>query len=82
MQVCGIILAQLVLFLVGEATQWLGEISAGIFAADHEADLARGVGGNGGVCVRDVGEDLTTVLVEAGDEVEVVPDGLACMLNQ
>lgn len=49
------------------------DIAAGVLAADHEADLARGVGGNGGVSVLGDGEHLLAVLLEAGDQGQVKP---------
>jgi len=48
-----VVFAKLVLLFGGPATQRLLQIAIGVLAADHEADLARGIGGDGGVCVFD-----------------------------
>lgn len=47
--------------------------AAGAVGQEHEANLPRGIGGDGGVGVFDVGEDVTAGLVDLGDEVEVQP---------
>ena len=65
--------AQLVFLLGSPAPQWRCEIAISILAADHEADLAGWVGGDGGVCVFDRGEDLLAVLLQLGDQWEVEP---------
>lgn len=72
-----VVLAQLLFLLVGPATKGLLEVQASILAADHEADLSRRVGGDGGVSVFDVGEDLLASLLEVGDDVEVQPLALS-----
>lgn len=46
-----IILADLVFLLKGPASEWLADIAICVFAADHESDLAGGVGWDGGICV-------------------------------
>lgn len=73
-----VVLAQLVLFLSGPGAERGLEVAVGVLAADHEADLTRGVGGDGGVSVLDVGEDGLAVLLELSDEREVEPLVLGC----
>lgn len=70
--------AELLLFLLGPGPQGNPDVAAGILAADHEADLARGVGRDGGVSVLGNGEDLLAVLLELGDERQVQPLVLSC----
>ena len=77
-----VVLAQLVLLSLGPLADGLLEVAVGVKAADHEADLARGVGGDGGVGVLDVGEDLLAVLLELGDQGEVKPLVLGYMISQ
>lgn len=78
MDLLGVVLAELVLFLLRPGANGLLEVAVGILAADHEADLARWVGGDGGVGVLDVGEDGLAVLLELGDQWEVEPLVLGC----
>lgn len=73
-----VVSAQLLLLLGGPAAQRLLEVAVGVLAADHEADLAGGIGGDGGVAVLDVGEDLLAGLLEVGDERHVEPLVLGC----
>lgn len=54
------------------------DIAVGIFAADHEANLSRGVGRDGGVSVFGNGEYLLAVLFELRDEGQVKPLVLGC----
>ena len=49
------------------------DVSIFVFAADHEANLAGGVGGDGSVGVFDGGEDFFAGLFEVGDQGEVEP---------
>jgi len=77
-----VVLAKLVLLGLGPLADGLLEVAVGVKAADHEADLARGVGGDGGVGVLDVGEDLLAVLLELGDQGEVEPLVLGFMKSQ
>lgn len=73
-----VVLAKLLLLLNRPLTDRLLEVSVGVEAADHEADLARGVGGDGGVSVLNVREDLLAVLLEVGDQGKVKPLVLGC----
>jgi hypothetical protein len=73
-----VVSAQLVLFLRSPLAQRLANIAVGILAADHEANLTRWVGGDGGVCVFDSWEDLLAVLLELGDQWKVEPLVLSC----
>lgn len=68
-----IIPAKLLLLLERPAPQRHLDIPFGILAADHEADLAGRVGGDGGVSVFDGGEDFLAGFLELGDEREVQP---------
>ena len=67
-----------VLLLSWEAAEWVLEVAVGILAADHEADLARWGGWDGGVSVLDVREDLLAVCLELGDQWEMKPLVLRC----
>lgn len=62
-----------VLLLGGEVAERGLHVAAGVLGADHEADLAGGVGGNGGVGVLDGWENLLAVLLELGDQWQVEP---------
>jgi hypothetical protein len=73
-----VVSVELGLLLVGKGTERLGDNCVGVFGADHEADLARGVGGDCGVGVLGDGEDLTAGLLEVLDELEVEPLVLSC----
>lgn len=76
-----VVSAKLVFLLRGEAAQRLGDIAVGVLAADHEADLAGWVGWDGGVGVFDRWEDLLAVLLELGDQWEVEPLVLSCVVK-
>jgi hypothetical protein len=73
-----VVAVALILLLLGQSAERLGDVAAGLLAAHHEADLARGVGGDRGVGVLDDGEDLAAGLLEIGDELEVEPLVLSC----
>jgi hypothetical protein len=77
-----VVLAKLVLLGLGPLADGLLEVAAGVKGADHETDLAGGVGGDGGVGVLDVGENLLAVLLELGDQGEVKPLVLGYMDSQ
>jgi len=68
-----VVLAKLLLFLGRPAAQRLLEVKFGVLAADHEADLAGRVGGDGGVAIFDVGEDLLARLLQVDNEWHVEP---------
>lgn len=68
-----VVSAQFVLFLRTPRPQGHLDVPVGILAADHEPDLARRIGGNGGVGVLDHREDFLTVFLEFGDERQVKP---------
>lgn len=65
--------AKLLLLFGRPAAKGLLEVAVGVLAADHETDLAGGVGGDGGVTVLDVGEDLLASLLEVDNEGHVKP---------
>ena len=68
-----VIPAQLLFFLGAPAPQRLLDVAFRVLAADHEADLAGGVGGDGGVGVLDRWEDFEAGLAQGGDQGEVEP---------
>jgi hypothetical protein len=68
-----VVAVALILLLLGQSAERLGDVAAGLLAAHHEADLARGVGRDRGVGVLDDGEDLAAGLLKLGDELEVEP---------
>lgn len=68
-----VVSAQFLFFLRRPLANWLGDITVGILAADHEANLARWVGRNGGVGIFDCWEDLLAILLELGDQGKVKP---------
>ena len=73
-----VIFAQLLLFLGTPTTHRFFEVPLGILTTDHEADLTRRVGGDGGVGVLDHGKNLAAGPLEAGDERQVEPDVFGC----
>lgn len=73
MDVLVVVAAVLQLLLGGPGAERLADVAVGVLAADHEADLARGVGGDGGVGVLGDGEDRLAVLLELGNQVKVEP---------
>lgn len=52
-----VVLAELLLLLRRPAAKRLLDVALGVLGADHEANLARWVGRDGGVRVLDSGED-------------------------
>jgi len=68
-----IVFAQLLFFLSSEGTERCGDITVGVLAADHEPNLARGVGGDCSVSVLNGWEDFLTILLELSDQWEVEP---------
>lgn len=60
------------------ASQRRCDVSVLVFAAHHEADLARRIGGDCGVGVLDRREDFLAGLFEIGDEGEVEPLVFRC----
>jgi len=68
-----VVAAELLLLLGGPGAEGLTHVAGSILAADHEADLAGGVGGDGGVGVLCDGEDLLAGLLEVGNQVKVKP---------
>jgi hypothetical protein len=73
-----IVAAETLLLLAGPAADGLAHVAGGVLAADHEADLAGGVGGDGGVGVFGDGEDLLAGLLEIGDQGKMEPLVLGC----
>ena len=73
MDVLVVVAAQALLLLARPGADGLAHVAVGVLAANHEADLAGGVGGDGGVGVLDDGEDLLAGLLELTDQLEVKP---------
>lgn len=73
-----VVSAKLLLFFSSKGSQRLLNIAIGILTADHEADLAGGICGDGGVGVLDGGEDFFAGLLELGDKLQVEPLVLGC----
>jgi hypothetical protein len=73
---------KLVLLLGGPAANGLLDVDGAVLAAHHEADLAGGVGGDGGPAVLGDGEDLLALLLQAGDHGHVEPGVLGCEMEQ
>lgn len=78
MDVLVVVAAEALLLLAGPGAERLLDVAGGVLAADHEADLAGGVGGDGGVGVLGNGEDLIARLLQVGNEREVEPLVLGC----
>lgn len=68
-----VVSAQLLFLLGGPCTERFLDVAGGILATDHESNLARRIGRDGGVCVFDDGENFLTILLELGDEGKVKP---------
>ena len=73
MDILIIVAAQLLLLLASPRADGLTHIAVRILAADHEADLPRRVGGNGGIGVFCDREDFLAGLLQVGNESEVKP---------
>lgn len=71
-----VVLVDLVILLGGEGSKRRLDNSVGVLGAHHEANLARGVGGDGGVGVLGNGENVLARLLEVLDDGEVQPDVL------
>lgn len=78
MDILVVVAAELPLLLASPGADGLADVAGSVLAADHEADLAGGVGGDGGVSVLGDGEDLAAGLLQVGDEREVEPLVLGC----
>lgn len=73
MNVLVIVFAELLFLLLAPASKRLLEVALGVLAADHESDLARGIGGDSGVSILDVGKHLLAVSLELGDQRQMKP---------
>jgi hypothetical protein len=73
MNLLAVVLAQLLLLLGWPAAKWLLEVTVGILAADHEANLTGWVCGDRRVAVLNVGEDLLARLLEIDNERHMQP---------
>jgi hypothetical protein len=73
-----VVAAETLLLLAGPGADGLADIAVGVLAADHEADLTGGVGGDCGVGIFSDGEDLLAGLLEVGDERQMQPLVLGC----
>lgn len=72
-----VVTAQLGLLVLGPLAKGLLDVGVGILGADHESDLAAGVGGDGGETVFDSGEQLAGEAHDLLDNGHVKPDALA-----
>ena len=73
MDLFAIVLAQLFFLLRTPCPNWLLDITFGVFAADHKANLARRIGRNGRVCVLGDGKDFFAGFFQLRDEAQVKP---------
>lgn len=80
MDVLVVVAAELLLLLSGPGAEGLTDVAGGVLGADHEANLAGGVGGDGGVGVLGNGEDLLAGLLKFGNHVKVEPLVLGCQI--
>jgi hypothetical protein len=78
MDLFAVVLAQLFFLLWAPCPNWLLDITRGVLAAHHKANLARRIGRNGRVCVLGDGEDFFAGLFELRDEAQVKPLVLSC----
>ena len=78
MNLLAVVLAQLLLFLRGPRPYGLLDVSAGIFAADHETDLAARVGWDRGVSIFGDREHLLAGLLQVLNQGEVQPLVFGC----
>lgn len=76
-----VVLALLDLLLGSPLPQGLLYINAGVLAADHEADLTGGVGGNSSEAVLGNREDGAAVLLDLLDQRQVEPLTLSCNIT-
>lgn len=68
-----VVAAQTLLLLTRPLSQGLTDVTVRILAANHESDLTRRVGRDGGVGVFGDGEDFLASLAQVCDEREVQP---------
>lgn len=68
-----VVFEQLVLLLITDRPQRLGNIATRIFGADHESNLSTWIGRNGGPSVLGDWEDLLAVFLELLNNAEVEP---------
>lgn len=78
MNILVVVLEELPLLLRCERADGFRKVTLGIFTADHEADLARGVGWDGRIGVLNTWEYLLAVLLELGDQWKMKPLILGC----
>ena len=76
-----IIPTQALLLLAAPGAQRHAHIPRGILAANHEADLARGIGRDGGVGVLGDGEDFFARPFQVADQLEMEPLVFGCNGN-
>lgn len=82
MDLLAVVSRQLFLLFQIPGPQELLDVSRPIFTACHEPDLARRVGGNGGVSVLDSGKDLFAGFIESLDPFEMEPWAFSCSREQ
>ena len=72
-----VVSAQLLLLLRSPGSHRNLGVALGVLGADHETDLASGIGGDGGESVLDHREDLLAVLLQLSNQGQVNPLVLA-----
>ena len=73
MNISIIVATQALLLLTRPRTHGLTDVAVRVLAADHETDLAGGVGGDGGVGVFGDGEDLFAGGAQVGNQRDMEP---------
>lgn len=73
MDLLAVVSAQLLLLFRSPGSERLLQVTVGVLAANHEADLSGWIGGDRGVAVLDVREDFLASLLEVGNEWHVQP---------
>jgi len=68
-----VVLADLLFLFLAPASQRLLQIALGIFATDHESDLAGRICGYSSVCIFDVRENLLAISFELCDQRQMKP---------
>jgi len=68
-----VVFAQLLLLFLRPCSKRFLHVSVGILAADHKADLARGISWDSGISILDNREDLLAGLLKVGDQTHVEP---------
>ena len=78
MHILIVVSAQLLFFFGAPAAKRFLQVSVGILAADHEPNLARRVGGNGGVGIFGGWKNFAAIFLQFGDERKMKPLIFSC----